>query len=258
MKIGVASDLHLDFADMNPEFYAWRGDLLLLAGDLGEEDYLRKHCAEFFDKVSKMATEVLVISGNHEYYGSEIDTADDHVDVFLEQWKNIIPLRNEVRSFGEVDVFGATMWTDFHGSPLAEITAAREMNDFRKIRIKQYAYRKINPRDIVHRHQRAKNKLLDFLDAPSSGIKLVMTHHAPSMQSIPPRYRQYHELNKAYCNRFENMIESYPELSYWVHGHTHDYFRYNIGQTEVLCNPRGYPGERPGHLEPYQPKDILI
>ncbi|WEM34431.1 metallophosphoesterase [Xanthomonas phage X1] len=258
MKVGVASDLHLDFADMNPEFFQWRGDLLLLAGDLGEEDYLRKHGAEFFDGVSKMAEQVFVISGNHEFYGSELDVAEDHLDVYLEQWKNIIPLRNEVKSFGHLDVFGGTLWTDYHGSPIAEMAAFMGLNDFKQIRIKKAGYRKITPRDILIEHMKGKNKLLDFLEKPSGGIKLVMTHHAPSMQSVPNRFRADYDLNKAYCNHFDALIESFPDLSYWVHGHTHDYINYTIGQTEVICNPRGYPAERPAHLPPYQPRDILL
>jgi predicted phosphodiesterase len=258
MKLGLASDLHLDFADINPEFYKWRGDVLLLAGDLAEDDYLRKHCHEFFDKVSLMADYVLVISGNHEYYRSELDTADGHLDLFFEQWKNIIPLRNRSIQVGHLDIFGATMWTDFHGSPIAEFHAMQNLNDYNHIRMKRKAYGKINARDVMTEHQRGYNALLNWLETDTGGYKLVMTHHAPSMQSIPNRYKNDYELNKAYCNHFESLIENHPEISAWVHGHTHDYFDYEIGQTRIMCNPRGYPMERPADLPPYQPMDLFL
>lgn len=257
MKLGVASDLHLDFKDMNREFFDWRGDVLLLAGDLGEEDYLRKHGHEFFDRVSKMATWVLYIVGNHEYYRSELDVAEGHLDVFLEQWSNIIMLRNSSFKVDHVDFFGATMWTDFHGSPLAELRAGSEMNDYRQIRIKGLGYRKIRPSDIVQQNQRGKNALLDFLERDTGGLRVVMTHHAPSMQSIPARYKHDYELNKAYCNNYDTLILN-SKIDVWAHGHTHDFFDYEIGDTRVLCNPRGYPGERPAHLPPYQPVSFYL
>jgi hypothetical protein len=38
------------------------------------------------------------------------------------------------------------------------------------------------------------------------------------------------------------FIEDYPEIRVWTHGHTHDVFDYTVGQTRILCNPRGYKG----------------
>ena len=29
----------------------------------------------------------------------------------------------------------------------------------------------------------------------------------------------------------------------WIHGHTHAPCNYTVGETQVICNPRGYPGE---------------
>jgi len=33
-----------------------------------------------------------------------------------------------------------------------------------------------------------------------------------------------------------------PQIKLWVHGHTHDPYDYVIGETRVVCNPRGYIG----------------
>lgn len=32
----------------------------------------------------------------------------------------------------------------------------------------------------------------------------------------------------------------------WVHGHMHNASDYVIGDTRVVCNPKGYPGEKNG------------
>ena len=257
MKLGLASDLHLDFGEINPEFFTWRGDALFLAGDIAEDDFMRKHCHAFFDGVSKMANRTFLIAGNHEFYGSELDVAEDHIDEFLEQWPNIIMLRNSTYELEHLSIFGGTMWTDFHGSPVAAVHASLNMNDYKYIRMRRLGYKKIIPPNIIGAHNLAKNKLLDFLEADTGGLKLVMTHHAPLMQSVPDRYKHEYELNKAYCNRFDSLIENF-EIAAWVHGHTHDFFDYEAYGTRIMCNPRGYPGERPAHLPPYQPLTFIL
>jgi hypothetical protein len=37
------------------------------------------------------------------------------------------------------------------------------------------------------------------------------------------------------------VIESRAAL--WIHGHVHTAQDYRLGETRVLCNPRGYPVE---------------
>lgn len=39
------------------------------------------------------------------------------------------------------------------------------------------------------------------------------------------------------------IVEKYgPEL--WIHGHTHVPCDYELLDTRIVCNPRGYPGEK--------------
>ena len=42
---------------------------------------------------------------------------------------------------------------------------------------------------------------------------------------------------------------------YWIHGHTHIPCQYDLGDTRVVCNPRGYPRENPG---PYAPVVLQV
>ena len=42
-----------------------------------------------------------------------------------------------------------------------------------------------------------------------------------------------------------------------VHGHTHDACDYMIGETRVVCHPRGYPNEQPWYKD-YQPLMIEV
>ena len=73
------------------------------------------------------------------------------------------------------------------------------------------------------------------------GPVCVATHHYPSANSVPHRFDD-DPLTPAFSSRLEWLIEKYqPAL--WVHGHTHDSFDYNIGNTRVICNPAGYDHE---------------
>ena len=47
-------------------------------------------------------------------------------------------------------------------------------------------------------------------------------------------------MNGAYSSDLNDFILDNPQIKYWTHGHTHEPFRYMIGQCEVICNPRGY------------------
>jgi Icc-related predicted phosphoesterase len=71
---------------------------------------------------------------------------------------------------------------------------------------------------------------------------VVVGHHAPSNQSIKPKYRDDAIMNGAYSSDLSEFILDHPKIKFWIHGHTHDVFDYMIGPTRVLCNPRGYFG----------------
>jgi len=48
-------------------------------------------------------------------------------------------------------------------------------------------------------------------------------------------------LTPAYASRLENLICAH-EPALWVHGHLHDSVDYQLCETRVVCNPRGYLG----------------
>jgi hypothetical protein len=67
---------------------------------------------------------------------------------------------------------------------------------------------------------------------------VVVTHHAPSRQSIHPRFAGS-PLNACFVSDAERLM-GVERVVLWIHGHTHDSFDYTVGGTRVLCNPRGY------------------
>ena len=75
---------------------------------------------------------------------------------------------------------------------------------------------------------------------------VIVTHHAPSYKSnIMPDGEKYipdfhYDIQDAYMNHLEDFIlEHQSNLKLWVHGHLHGSADYMIGDTRIVCNPRG-------------------
>jgi Icc-related predicted phosphoesterase len=245
MKFGLISDLHLDFKDVPDSMFSWRGDVLVLAGDIAEDDYYKNHLEPFFDKISKMANTVVLIRGNHESYNSEIDESGDHIERFIQQWNNIVFLEDSSLTNLPVDIWGSTFWTDFGKRPDVVFGAEAVMNDYRKIRVARYDYRSLRGTDVLKYHEDSKASLTKFLNSREDSSKpvVVVTHHAPSSLSIHPKYMDDNEMNMLYYSDQSEVMLDHPEIKAWCHGHVHSSFDYQIGETRVLCNPRGYPYE---------------
>jgi hypothetical protein len=51
-------------------------------------------------------------------------------------------------------------------------------------------------------------------------------------------------MNGAYHSDLTDIMLDNPHIKLWTHGHTHNAFDYMIGETRVVCNPRGYQSTR--------------
>ena len=66
----------------------------------------------------------------------------------------------------------------------------------------------------------------------------MLTHHAPSELSINEKYGD-DETNNCFASNHTEFIKK-SKIDLWAHGHTHTSFDYFIGDTRIICNPRGY------------------
>ena len=82
---------------------------------------------------------------------------------------------------------------------------------------------------------------------------LGLTHHAPSSQSVHPRYAR-DLLTPAFASNLEDLMDG-GRASLWVHGHMDESFDYEIYGTRVVCNPRGYA---PDALNPDFRPDLVV
>ncbi|MGV0956965.1 hypothetical protein ACTS91_11215 [Empedobacter falsenii] len=116
-----------------------------------------------------------------------------------------------------------------------------QMNDYKYIK-RDPSYSKMRTIDVYQIH----NKSIAWLEQSlkdSIGLKnIVITHHAPSIKSVPKEYIS-DPVTSAYASNLEDFIIEYQPM-YWIHGHIHTPCRYKIGDTEIICNPHEYIDEK--------------
>ena len=257
MKIRVLSDLHVDVATWEPP--PAEADVVVIAGDIkngsGGFVWARKHFPD---------AEIVAILGNHEYYGGALDKTPS----VLRQEASRAGLKlldcDEV-VLGKVRFIGCTLWTDFRlnadnpsiqdpreRDAIAEYdrgNAERNLSDF------AYIYRDdfytVAPRDLVELHQKQRKWLDETLAQSFGGRTVVVTHHAPSAQSVKVIWRCHEENYRAaaYASDLRDMMGAHVDL--WIHGHVHASLEYVERGTRVVCNGRG-DGRRPWSAEVFE------
>lgn len=244
MKFTIISDLHGEIGIIKRQEYQ-EETILLIPGDIHESRRTNQY-REILEVLTSKFTEVVMVAGNHEYYGSNFVKTHRVLKAFEQEFSNFHFLNDEFRIFGDVLVLGGTLWTDYDKSnPITKLQAQLGMNDYRNIRTgppEQYWQRKVMPDDLEFLHFKTKDflqKCLDNQRETCDNLKtVVMTHHAPSFASIDPQYKG-DNLNGCYCSDMDYFVDSLG-VNVWIHGHVHSSHDYMLGDTRVICNPLGY------------------
>lgn len=230
MKIHILNDLHIEFGEFEPPLTD--ADIVVLAGDIGVGvDGLHWAESRFPDKP------VIYVPGNHEFYHHDI--------VLIDELRALAPNHIHVLNDDQVEIdgvrfLGSVLWTDFtlfgEADKWFSIQRARQgMNDFAIIRNHGQLF---TPDDSVKLHEASRKWLAEMLAQPFVGETVVVTHHAPSSRSVPPRFAR-DLLTPAFASNLEELMGN-DKMALWIHGHTHDPFDYDVSGTRVVCNPRGY------------------
>lgn len=225
--------------------------VLVLAGDIMELKYVM-HYAKAWKTLAARFKAVVYVPGNHEYCGSNPDTPYGTQTFFyfkelLRKYGKIYLLDNTAVTVEDVTFFGSTLWTDYNNDPLA-LTACMRMWDFRYgMDDNNGSPRLAHTQDYVERNKVA----VAALETKATSANVVVSHFAPSHQSIHERYKDTnpHQINYHFVNNLDGLIyDKMQHVKLWIHGHTHTQFDYNIGETRVVCNPCGFPNEDTGHF----------
>ena len=272
MKLLILSDLHLEFGTFRvPEVEV---DAVILAGDIATSPAKALRWAQRPGNFGE--TPIIFVPGNHEFYGGVMDTA--LTDMHHAAGSNAHPLDSGEVVLNGVRFLGTTLWTDFalavetDAGPISDVpramAAARwRMSDYKTIRIAENVARsgfansvkrrkrRLTPEDTAALHHAQRQWLADRLAEPFDGATVVVTHHAPHRGSLLSKYAK-HWLSGAYVNELPDSFFEVPAL--WVHGHLHDQLDYRVGNTRVVCNPRGYASSFEPELNPaFQPALVI-
>lgn len=281
MNLAICSDIHLEFADLNihNEYYS---EVLILAGDIMVAQDLHDHpepinpiersmiaaggfgarkeaaqrFRDFLSRVSFNFPHVVYIAGNHEFYHGKWKASLQHMRDECAKFPNIHFLENDAWHHGDVTFVGGTLWTDMNkGDPMTLHAVGDMMNDFQIIRNDELGYTKLRPAHTVSRHRNTLSYIDSVVKNDPSRKYVVVGHHAPSTLSIADEFKNQQLMNGAYYSDLSEFILDRPQIKLWVHGHTHYPFDYMIGDTRIVCNPRGYVGYERGtqEVDPYEP-----
>lgn len=234
MRLQLVSDLHIEFHKdggqvIAEEILSHQADVLVLAGDIGnlrDVQTLKK----FLQTVTEKREQTIYVAGNHEFYG---DTVRENCKK-MQMLRRLVPrLKISATTLSEQDVFSirgqrficGTGWFKQSSNPEAK----NHMRDFREIDgLEPWVY---------ERNEKFRTQLSKVRPAD-----IVVSHHLPVEASTPERFKGS-SINDFFVGGFDEFM-GIPKL--WLHGHTHDRVDYKIGNTRVLCNPMGYPGEASG------------
>jgi Icc-related predicted phosphoesterase len=97
-----------------------------------------------------------------------------------------------------------------------------------------------SPEDAVEDHKKMFGFIQSVIEGRTDEKFVVVGHHAPSRKSTHPRYASEELMNGGYSSSLDEYIMDHPQIKLWTHGHTHEDFDYMIGDTRIVCNPRGY------------------
>jgi len=276
VKIALASDIHLEFGDLflkNEE----NADVLILSGDICTAKVFkhkpkeRAAVRDFFQRCAFQFPHVVYVMGNHEHYDFDIAKTYDRLKAELADLPNIHVLEKETWEHNGVTFVAGTLWTDMNkGDPLTMWHCGKAMNDFRVITNSNRMVQ--HKKNVYHESERNEDgtliiKAVDHYQSPSrwsvedsvedhkkmldyirittedkAKQYVVVTHHAPTPISIAECYRFDTLMNGAFASDLSEFIMDRPQIKLWTHGHMHNVSDYMVGDTRVVCNPRGYIG----------------
>jgi len=256
MKIQLMSDVHLEFSPLKLENKD-KADVLILAGDIlpvalvngeiqnpaslagADWPVIHKGINEFFRSANFKWDRCYMVFGNHEYYHGDIKTSMRAFQDWLDDrgYSNIIIMDNSMETYKDVTFIGTTLWTDLNNNnPIVIEDVKNYMYDYKVI---ANGGSLLTTEDTLDICKYSKQYLMMALEESIENKRVVITHHAPTHISVNTKY--FHAGNSNYgfySNLGDIILDYFPDV--WVHGHMHDSAYYMVGDTRVMCNPRGY------------------
>lgn len=237
IKLGLCSDFHLDThnwpsnrklfkqlqdLDLDGNYGEPKIDLLIIAGDIVSDLPTNMDMVNsFLDYINQKQDKIIYLPGNHDFWGTSFEKVKECAS-FMHVYRS---LNNDLIEIAGIKIFGGTLWFP-KTAEMAPYLHKNGWTDFQQIE----DWEKIFDRrkDFITKLQKYKPDI-------------VISHHLPSQKCIAPQWKGA-PTNMFFANDLDQIITTIkPKL--WQFGHTHDQFDFMIGETRMVCAPRGYPSE---------------
>jgi predicted phosphodiesterase len=234
------SDLHLEHRHLSqvPKIFPANRPFMdndnqyvcILAGDIGcpfQQSYW-----QLLSQVSHAFDYVVVVLGNHEYYGQKIGRTQEHISTTIKALNlaNVHVMDKGGLQIGDTIILGTTLWSNIPQNVQEEVRA--RMNDYRLISdFTVELQNKMHNDDVCWLREK-----LAFIKSLNRGEKIVVvTHHAPLFKGTSHPKFDSSVSTYAFGTDLQDLIDM---CDVWVYGHTH----YNAKTThlKLRTNQLGY------------------
>jgi len=271
-SIHILSDLHCEFNGYEPPESIRNVDIVVLAGDIHAKTKGISGARQFFPN-----SEIIYVSGNHEYYHSNYQEMQKEMRNIAED-NNVHFLENNEVIINGVRFLGCTLWTDYKWCKNYSQKEAMDEMKWRisdhklisfnrnNITLEQDAINEISLRIFGHENKTKMFTANDawglhcdsvawltkkLFDESFNGKTVVITHHCPRSEVGLFGYG-HTELSGAFFSDININLFNIADL--WIYGHTHFNLDQYIGKTRIISNQRGYSFEE---LQGFDPELII-
>jgi predicted phosphodiesterase len=233
VKIQLLSDLHLETEAFEPDPHP-EAELLVLAGDIDST-------WQGYRRFAGWPQPVLVVAGNHEFDGRELNQAWPALRDFCGELGFTLLERQSLIVAGldgrSIRFVGTVRWCDFDlWGQAKRAKSLRAGAYFQHVMAATHNGEPFDAKAVREEALACGQWLAGALAEPTEAVATVaITHFAPSAHSADPRYR--HNISTAaFCNADDALV---PLADVWLHGHLHCRHDYRLGTARVVCNARG-------------------
>jgi predicted phosphodiesterase len=247
-SLTIWSDLHLEYIKNYHQFWKiikqtkpsapQNKTALALLGDLGNPFSSNYH--QLMDYVADQFNQIFLIAGNHEFMFDRYHRVLEQMEQISDQYNNVHFLNNSCWSDDQVNIIGSTLWSHISKKQMQGV--ARSL-DYRKIHYGRQTFNRYHRNKLYFR---SVDYLLSELTTEPDRTTIVLTHHAPSYQTILDSqgcyiYAKSKRNGANYCSNLDWIFDAEHAPLIWAFGHTHLTFDQMIGHTRLISNPFSGP-----------------